>query len=215
MRHLLRGGRRYFIRRFAAGNGYLPAVTAVSTIAAASATTAAMTTAATTTASTSTVTTTTASAPAATAALSLWTRLIDHQVPPAEILAVQGIDGAIGIFVSLHFDEGKTARLPREPVTNQIDARGSYAYLCKPFLKLFFRGGKRKITDIELLHLPLLLPGTQVRVAERAEGHLIVHGQPEEPSHRGRETGASAVRGMVSKINWFCNRKDAQLLARL
>jgi len=37
-------------------------------------------------------------------------------------LAVQRIDGAIGIFVALHFDEGKTARLSCETITNQIDA---------------------------------------------------------------------------------------------
>jgi len=48
----------------------------------------------------------------------LWTSFIDDQVPPAEILAVQGVDGAVGILVALHFDEGKTARLAREAVTN-------------------------------------------------------------------------------------------------
>lgn len=37
----------------------------------------------------------------------------------------------------------------------------------------------------------------------------IVHGQSGEPSHRGRETGTSAVRGMVSKINLFCNEKES------
>jgi len=67
--------------------------------------------------------TTTAATPAGTAAaLSLRPRLVYHQVPAAEILAVQGVDGAVSIFVALHFDEGKTARLSRETVTNQIDA---------------------------------------------------------------------------------------------
>jgi hypothetical protein len=99
--------------------------------------------------------TTTASGPPATAAtLSLRARLVYHQVPAAEILAVQGVDGAVGIFIALHFDEGKTARLSRETVTNQIDARGSNAYLREPFLKLFFRRRKRKIPNVELLHLP-------------------------------------------------------------
>jgi len=79
---------------------------------------------------------------------------IDDQVPPAEILAVQGIDSAIRIFVALNFDEGKTAGLPCETVTNEIDARGSNADLREPFLKLLFRRGKRKIADVELLHLP-------------------------------------------------------------
>jgi hypothetical protein len=90
----------------------------------------------------------------AAAALSLRPSFIHHQVPPAEILPVQGIDGAIRVFVALHFDEGKTAGLSRETVTNQIDARGSNADLCKPFLQLLFRRGKRKIADVELLHLP-------------------------------------------------------------
>jgi hypothetical protein len=36
-------------------------------------------------------------------------RFIDYQVPPAEILPVQRVHRAIGIFVALHLDEGKTA----------------------------------------------------------------------------------------------------------
>jgi hypothetical protein len=101
------------------------------------------------------VTTTASTAPAATAAtLSLRPRLVYHQVPAAEILAVQGVDRAVGIFIALHFDEGKTARLSRKTVTNQIDARGSNADLREPFLKLLFRRRKRKIPNVELLHLP-------------------------------------------------------------
>jgi hypothetical protein len=101
------------------------------------------------------VTTAACAAPTtAAAAFGLRPSFVDYQVPPAEILPVQGIDGAIGIFIALHFDEGKTARLAREPITNQIDARGSNAYLREPFLQLLFRRGKRKIADVELLHLP-------------------------------------------------------------
>jgi hypothetical protein len=48
-------------------------------------------------------------------------RFVDYQVPPAEILAVQRVHRAIRIFVALHFNEGKTARLSRETVTNEID----------------------------------------------------------------------------------------------
>jgi hypothetical protein len=106
-------------------------------------------------ASATAVTTTTSAAPAASATtLSLRPRFIHYQVPPAEILPVQRVDGTVCIFVALHFHEGKTAGLSREPVTNQIDARGSNAYLREPFLKLFFRSGKRKVADVELLHLP-------------------------------------------------------------
>jgi hypothetical protein len=102
-----------------------------------------------------TAVTTSSTTPAASAAaLSLRTCFVDYQVPPAEILAVQGIDGAVGVFVVLNLDEGKTARLSRKTVTNEIDTRGSNTYLREPFLKLIFRRGKRKIPDVELLHLP-------------------------------------------------------------
>jgi len=46
-----------------------------------------------------------------------------------------------------------------------------------------------------------------LRVAERAEDAAIVHGQPEQPNYRGRDTGTSAVSGMVSEFNPFCNLK--------
>jgi hypothetical protein len=46
-----------------------------------------------------------------------------------------------------------------------------------------------------------------LRVAERAEDAAIVHGQPEQPNYRGRDTGTSAVSGMVSEFNRFCNLK--------
>ncbi len=46
-----------------------------------------------------------------------------------------------------------------------------------------------------------------MRVAERAEDTAIVHGQSGKPNHRGRETGTSAVSGMVSENNPFCNLK--------
>jgi hypothetical protein len=126
-------------------------------------------------------------AAATSATLSLRARLIYHQVPAAEILAVQGVYSAVSIFIALHFDEGKTARLSRETVTNQIDARGSNANLREPFLKLFFRRRKRKIPDVELLHLPT----PSARNPRESRGArcrtAIGHGQPGKPNHRGRE----------------------------
>src|SRR5207245_11711840 len=100
--------------------------------------------------------------PASTAAsaLCLGTCFIHHEVSPAEILTVQGVHGAIRVFVIGHFNEGEPARLSRKPVANQIDARGSYTDLRKPLVELLFRRGKRKITDIELLHFLLLLSGS-------------------------------------------------------
>jgi len=94
------------------------------------------------------------------AALCLRTRFVDHQVSPAEILAVQGIDCPVRILVAGDFDESETARLSREAVTNEVDTRRGNTHLRKPLLKLIFRSRKRKITDVELLHLLLLLPGT-------------------------------------------------------
>src|SRR5713226_7028588 len=159
----------------------LPAVAAVATIPAAPATTAAAPAAAAASAAISAT-----AAPAATAtAFCLGPRFVDHQVPPAEILPVQGVDGAVGIFVIGDFDEGEPARLPRKTVTDQINARGSNTDLRKPFLKLLFRRGKRKIPNVELLHLSLLLPGTHLRVAERAEEIAFVHGQSEGRATRG------------------------------
>jgi hypothetical protein len=138
----------------------LPTITAVSTVSAAtapaavaaSATTAAPTTMAAAAAAITTTASATSTAPGA--ALSLRPGFIDYEIPTAEILAVQRVDRAVGVFVALHFHEGKTAGLSREAITNEIDTRGSYANLCEPFLQLLFRRGKRKIADVELLHLP-------------------------------------------------------------
>ena len=101
-----------------------------------------------------------APATTAAAALCLGTCFIHHQVSPAKILTVQGVHRAIRIFVIRHFNEGEPARLSRKAIAYQIDARGCYTDLRKPLVELLFRRGKRKITDIELLHLLLLLPGT-------------------------------------------------------
>jgi hypothetical protein len=130
----------------------LPAIAA---IAAAPATAAMAATPTATAAAPSAVTT----APASTA-LCLGTRFIHHQVSPAKILTVQRIDRPVRILVAVDLHEGETARLARETVTNQINPRGRYPHLRKPLLKLFLRRRKRKITDVELLHLSLLLSGT-------------------------------------------------------
>jgi hypothetical protein len=60
-------------------------------------------------------------APAAAAALCLGTCFVHHQVSPAKILSVQGIDRTFRILVCVYFHEGEAARLARETVTNQID----------------------------------------------------------------------------------------------
>jgi hypothetical protein len=111
---------------------HLPAIAPVATIAAAI-------TAIPTTASAATAPTTTASVAASAAAIPsaapAWTPtptaastfslrpcFIHNQVAPAKVLAVEGIHGAISVFIIIHFHKREPARLPGEPVTNQIYA---------------------------------------------------------------------------------------------
>jgi hypothetical protein len=79
--------------------------------------TAAATTVAATSAAVSTATSATT-----TAALGLWPGFVHHEVSPAEVLAVQGVDRAIRILVIGHFDESEATRLSRETIADQIYA---------------------------------------------------------------------------------------------
>lgn len=100
--------------------GILPAVAAITTVAAITAASAATTTSA-TIAATASATTTTAIASATTTtagALGLGTRFIDYQVPATKILTVEIGDRAIRFFIIRNFDEGKAPRLAREPIPN-------------------------------------------------------------------------------------------------
>jgi hypothetical protein len=153
--------------------GSLPAVSAVAAItttistASATATVSAPAAAATPVATTSAAitTATTAASTTATTAFGLRPRFVDHQVASAKILAVQRVDRAVGIVVIAQFNECKPTRLARETIPNQIDTRGSYTDLREILVKLIFRRGKRKIPDIELLHLPA--PSARNPVASR------------------------------------------------
>src|ERR1700674_1419295 len=128
----------------------LPSVAAVAAISAAS------------TATTSSTAATTSSSPisAAPPATTLGCRLVfvHDQFSPAEILSVERVYGLVGVFVVGDFHEGEAARLTRETVADQIHSRGSYTNLREPLVKLLLRRGKRKITDIELLHQPTPSP---------------------------------------------------------
>jgi hypothetical protein len=64
----------------------------------------------------------------------LWTRFIDYQVPATEILTVEIGDRAIRLFIIRNFNEGKTPRLAREPIPNQIDCGRVDPYLSEPLL---------------------------------------------------------------------------------
>jgi hypothetical protein len=94
-----------------------------------------------------------ATAAATAAAFGLRPRFVDHEITSAEILAVHGIDGAIRFFVICDFNESETARLTRKTVTNEINSRGIDTCLREKFVQGILRRGKRKITNIELLHL--------------------------------------------------------------
>ena len=129
----------------------LPAVATVAAIAAASAAAPAPAPAAIAAAPTTT----------AASAFSLRSGFVHDEVTASEVLAVQRIDRAIRILIIGYFNEGKSPGLSGETITNQINAGWRHTHLSEPLLNLFFRRGKWEITDIELLHLPLLLPGTQ------------------------------------------------------
>ena len=121
-----------------------PATEAATTAATAAATEAA--TAAPTTAATA------AATAASAAALLLRTRFIDHEVAPTEVLSVHRIDRAVSFFIVCDFDEGKPTRLAREPIANEVNCRGIDTSLREKIMERIFRSGKRKITNIELLH---------------------------------------------------------------
>src|SRR3989475_13097462 len=64
-----------------------------------------------------------AASPASTAAFSGRSSLIHHEISTHEVMAVQGLDSALGFFVAMDFHEAKTTRLPREAVAHQSDVR--------------------------------------------------------------------------------------------
>src|SRR6201993_702760 len=142
--------------------GNLPAVAAVTTVAAITAASAA--TAASAIASTPT---------AATRPLGLRTRFIDYQVPATEILTVEIGDRAIRFFIIRNLDEGKTPRLAREPIPNQIDCGRVYANLSEPLLQLLFRCREREITDVKLLHLGTPSARNLDTIAERTDTNPV------------------------------------------
>jgi hypothetical protein len=124
-------------------------VAAISTVAAAAPAATTATMSATASAATAAETATAATA----AALLLGTGFVHHEIAAAKILAVHGIDRAIRFFVIGNFDESETTRLAREAITNEIYSRGINTSLREKIVQRIFRCGKRKITNIELLHL--------------------------------------------------------------
>jgi hypothetical protein len=110
-------------------------------MAAASATAASTPTATTvTSAATTTAAVSTAAATTTRGAFGLRASFIHDEISSTEILSVQGIDGAIRVFVIADFDEGKASRLSGKTIANQIDGGGSYADLGEPLIELFLGG---------------------------------------------------------------------------
>jgi hypothetical protein len=111
------------------------AIAAVSTITAAPTAAATTITAVTTAAATAT---TVAATTSATRSLGLRTGFVDDEVPATKVLTVQAGYGAIRVFIAGDFDEGKTTRLARKPVTDQTNCRGANSQLTEPLLQLLF-----------------------------------------------------------------------------
>jgi hypothetical protein len=132
--------------------GRLPAVAAIATVTAI-ATIPAITTATPSTTTARAAAAAEAAASATTATLFLRTSFVDDQVAAAKVLPVHGIDGAVSFVVIGNFDEGETARLPCETVTNEIYCGRINTSLREIVVQRVFRGRKRKIPNVKLLHL--------------------------------------------------------------
>jgi hypothetical protein len=172
--------------------GILPAVAAVTTVAAITAASAATATSATVSATASATTTAaiTSAPTAATRTLGLRTRFIHYQVPATEILTVEIGDRAIRFFIIRYFDERKTPRLAREPIPNQIDCGRVHPNLSEPLLQLLFRCREREITDVKLLHLGTPSARNLNTIAERTEIPIRQVGKPVGvPRGRGQISG--------------------------
>jgi hypothetical protein len=199
----------------------LPAIAAVAaistTIAAAPAATASASTTATVAATSATVTPTTAatSAPASAPAagtLGLRPGFVDHQVPSTEILTVQGVDSAVSIFVIGYFNEGEATRLSCKAIADQIDTRGSYTDLREPFMKLILRRGKRKIPNVELLHLPAPSarnPADESRSAPKGQSSYT--GRPGSRATTGARQALQRSRAWSRKLTAFATGKTFAL----
>lgn len=133
----------------AAGCGNLDAGSLVAgTLATATAVTTASATVA--TASTAAITTTTAttSAESAAAAAAFFTRacFVHGQGATINALAAELLDGSLGAFWRCHGNEGKTAGLLCEPISNDVYF-GDRTAGCKEILQLQLARLKREITD--------------------------------------------------------------------
>jgi hypothetical protein len=59
-------------------------------------------------------------------------RLVYDHAPAHEVVAIERLNGAAGIVITIHFDEAEPARLTRETVAHQSNIRRRNAHLRKP-----------------------------------------------------------------------------------
>ena len=129
----------------------LQAALIVATPAAATATATAAATATTASAEAAASTAATSAAPT-TAAFALWTGFVDNDLPAHQVLAIERLDGPVGLFIIVDLNEPEPARLTGEAVADQSYVRRSDARLNKPVGQLFLIDLKRQIPDIQLFH---------------------------------------------------------------
>ncbi|MGB6198478.1 MAG: hypothetical protein WBF35_02900, partial [Candidatus Acidiferrales bacterium] len=89
---------------------------------------------------------------ASASAIARRTCFVDNDASSFELLPVQSLDGALGFFIILNFNEAKTTGLTCETIPNQHNTGRSYSGLSEPFADFFFGSLKWKIPNVKFLH---------------------------------------------------------------
>ena len=76
---------------------------------------------------------------------------VDDDLAAHQILAVQSLYGALGVFVVIDFNKSEPAWLARETVAHQGHIRHGDSRLRKKTADILFRSLKRQITDVKFL----------------------------------------------------------------
>ena len=94
-------------------------------------------------------TTTTAATKSTAAAWGLFSRLVDRQRPAAEFPPVQRTDGRLGLCLTPHLDEGKTARSARVPIGDDLDVGNLASAFLEQGAELCLVRVKRQIPNVQ------------------------------------------------------------------
>lgn len=102
---------------------------------------------------------TTTEAPATTATTTAFAGLgdVDDKRSAAHLLAVEGIDGRLGLPVVGHLDEPEPAGTAGLAIHHNAGARDR-SILREHLLEFRFRGGKRQVSDVNVCHGQILGP---------------------------------------------------------